>query len=110
MGYYTEYNLSIKHNLTMDDNKDIIKHLRKESEEAEYAINEEGWSRGNESRWYNHNPEMKEFSKKYPYVVFELEGIGEENGDWWKRYYKNGKTQLAEAEITFEEYDETKLV
>jgi hypothetical protein len=35
--------------------------------------------------------------------------MGEEGGDMWKRYYKNGKVQVANAKITYDEYDETKL-
>ena len=38
-----------------------------------------------------------------------LKGEGVDPGDIWQRYFKNGKTQLCEAKISFDEYDENKL-
>ena len=57
-------------------------------------------------KWYNHSEHMIQVSKKYPDAVFILSGEGEESGDLWKKYYKNGREQLAKAKIT---YDECKL-
>jgi hypothetical protein len=53
---------------------------------------------------------MKEVSKQHPDIVFELHGEGEEAGDIWYKYYKNGKMQVCKGHITFDEYDESKLV
>lgn len=52
---------------------------------------------------------MKNLSKKFPSVLFILEGEGEENDDIWKKYFKDGKVQECAAKITFDPYDETKL-
>jgi hypothetical protein len=41
--------------------------------------------------------------------VFELIGEGEEAGEMWKKYFKNGKLQTCKATITFDRYDESKL-
>jgi hypothetical protein len=52
---------------------------------------------------------MKKLSEEFPDVLFCLEGKGEENGDLWVAYYKNGKTQMCQSEVTYEPYDESKL-
>jgi hypothetical protein len=52
---------------------------------------------------------MRAFSKIYPNTLFKLKGEGEEAGDVWIKYFKNGKMQSCPAKITFEEYDENKL-
>jgi hypothetical protein len=41
--------------------------------------------------------------------VISVEGEGEESGDIWKAYYKNGKSFRANAQVTFEEFNESKL-
>lgn len=47
--------------------------------------------------------------EEYKDVLFILDGEGEESGDIWKSYYKNGKTYRVEAEFTFPEFDDFKL-
>jgi hypothetical protein len=65
------------------------------------------WS--NPVKWYEHEKEMREFSKKYPEVVFTLHGEGEESGDLWIKYFKNGKMQTSKARIEYDSYDESLL-
>lgn len=75
---------------------------------AKYALTKTGHT-SEPCKWYDHNEELAEFSKKYPTWLFILFGEGEESGDIWKRYYLNGKVQEAVAKITFDEFDEKKL-
>ena len=62
-----------------------------------------------ECKWYNHDTEMLDLSKKFPNVIFKLHGEGEETGDIWDTYYKNGKMQHCQAEMVIAPYDESKL-
>lgn len=55
-------------------------------------------------RWYNYNDQMIEYSKNNPSTVFILTGAGTKSADLWRRYYKNGNVQVAEAIITYPEY------
>lgn len=41
--------------------------------------------------WYEHDDDMMEMSRRYPELTFVLTGAGENPGDEWKKYYKNGK-------------------
>ncbi len=60
-------------------------------------------------KWYEHEKEMREFSKKYPEVVFTLHGEGEATDDLWIKYFKNGKMQTSKARIEYDSYDESLL-
>lgn len=60
-------------------------------------------------KWYDHNQDMMIISIRYPNILFVLNGIGEEYGDFWKKYYKNGGVQTCQAEISYDKFDEFKL-
>lgn len=99
MGYYTNYKLVIKPSGICDP---ILKRLRKENENAEYALEEDGTTSEN-CKWYNHEEEMLKFSMKYPGAVFILYGEGEDAGDIWKTVFKNGRYESLRAEVVFPE-------
>lgn len=99
--------LSMLRNKT-PNSMELINLLRAKYEEAAHALNENG-SAEESCKWYEHEENLREFSKGYPEAIFKLKGEGEEAGDLWIKYFKNGKMQLAEAKITFEEYNESKL-
>jgi hypothetical protein len=103
MGYYTRFNLTVS-----SQEEKIIKELREENEDAEQALDEIGRTNG-ECKWYDHEKDLKEFSLKHPKVLFTLDGEGKENGDIWKLYVKNGKSQRAKAEMKFPDYDPEKM-
>jgi len=122
MGYCTWYEFSTQ------DNKhkvgDIVSYMKNKEESDvwfypfSYAFkdylgsedrNDFDLSPDNTVKWYDHDEEMLELSKQFPNTVFCLHGEGEESGDLWYCYYKNGKKQYCPAQIVYEEYDETKL-
>jgi hypothetical protein len=110
MGYYTRYELSIQ-----DDPKgpyldptQVISDLRKECDYAKYALNENGDTQES-CKWYDHEDDLRKFSKKYRGTVFVLKGEGEETGDLWVKYFLNGKMQVTKAKISFDPYDPSKV-
>jgi len=107
MGYYSYYTFSVSEGNEIDDDQAVAE-LREENTNAEIALGEDGYPDGHLT-WYDHEKDLKEFSKKYPNTVFHLSVEGEENGDMSDKYFKNGKMQICKAEITFPPYDESKL-
>jgi hypothetical protein len=89
--------------------KMVINELRNFSEGANYAFDEKG-STQDGCKWYDHDDDFLKFSKSFPDWLFILKGEGEESGDVWKKYYLNGKKQEAKAKISFDDFDEKKLV
>ena len=103
MGYYTDFKVS---------SKDLLP--EKYQQQLEEISSYEFDNHGNELllqdvKWYNHDAHMVALSLLYPNVLFSVEGEGEDPGDLWKAYYKNGKSQTCKAIITFEPYDEGKM-
>lgn len=97
MGYYTNYDLS---ELTDAQVEDVNK-------ASGYSFTNSYTSE--RVKWYLWQDHLKEISLKYPEQVLSISGEGEESGDIWKAYAKNGKLQICQAQIIFEEYDESKL-
>lgn len=47
---------------------------------------------GEGAKWYDHEIEMIESSKNHPDTVFVLDGMGEDSGDVWRKFYFNGRS------------------
>lgn len=48
---------------------------------------------GNSCKWYEHEEDMAKFSAAHPGVLFTLDGEGEEAGDVWRKYFRDGLVQ-----------------
>lgn len=103
MGYCTNYSLSVT-----NGSEDLIGKLIESCEDARYAIESNGETYDS-TKWYESDNDLKRFSKKHPETLFILSGEGEENGDIWKAYFKNGKMHTIKAQIVFDTFDESKL-
>ena len=97
MGYYSDFDLS-------ENTEEVLEELEKISD---YTFLRDGGKIT--STWYECEEHMKQVSKLFPDQLLSVEVEGEESGDIWKGYFKNGKMQICNAIITFEPYDETKL-
>lgn len=95
MGYYTQFNIS-------NNPSTVQQAIEDKSQYSFYSGHMEG-------KWYSYKADCIEVSKQFPNLVIEVTGDGEEQGDQWKHYFKDGKSFLAEAVVTFEEFDESKL-
>jgi len=110
MGYYTRFDLDVQDS-TEEQDKEITKEIYKIFG-IEEDFNEEsfyGEFFEEEMKWYDYQKDMKKLSKKFPELLFELSGAGEEQGDLWYAWFKNGKMQYEKAQVMFGEFDERKL-
>lgn len=105
MGYYTSFNLDVEvgNNMAIT----IIAAFRNENEDAAGAFDNYGQNR-QEIKWYSSTGDVEDFSKKYPDALFILTGKGED-GDHWRLYAKDGKSQFGRGTIVYPEFDESKL-
>jgi hypothetical protein len=60
-------------------------------------------------KWYDHDEEMSVLSEMVPGVLFTLEGHGEEAGDLWRSYYRDGTMYTYQMPNDFPPFDEGKL-
>ncbi len=116
MGYYTRYDLDITgHNMTDFEfneyyskvEEDLLKTFE-EMDILDHAFNKI-FESCNEVKWYEHEEDMREVSKKFSPIMFILSGEGEDNLDSWRKYFLNGKMQECRAKIAYDSYDEKKL-
>ena len=99
MGYETRYSLELD-----TWSSDIMEDLFETVECAKHALDENGESE-ERTKWYSRERDMREFSKKHPHVLFTLSGDGEEAGDLWKAYFRDGLMQMSKAEISYEPFN-----
>lgn len=119
MGYYTDFslNVSIFQN-SADASADpqnispLVKHLL-EDEVDEMDVFEggncdDGWY-GN-AKWYEWDADMLLLSKKFPDLLFELDGVGESFGDIWSAYFHDGAHQMCRASIEYPPFSPSEMV
>lgn len=61
------------------------------------------------AKWYDSDEDMCLLSSKFPNLLFELAGIGEDSKDLWKAYFVNGAKQNAPGKVIYDEFDPKKL-
>jgi len=96
MGYYTTYDISA-------NSTEIQDAIEKKSEYSFYG----GFA--SDVKWYDWRTDCSDVSLRFPDELIIVEGDGEEQSDQWKAYFKNGKSQICKAIVTFEPFDESKL-
>jgi len=115
MGYNTYHKLETK-DATKEQDEKLLKMF--EDAEDEYGKDWDwtvaefnGTDIGESAKWYESDEDMKILSSREEYknVLFILDGEGEESGDIWKNYYRNGMQCKLKAKITFDDFDESQL-
>lgn len=110
MGYYSDFDICVSSKqFTADEINEIIER-QKETNDACANFAYLDYCRGGESwygnlKWYSCEENMQEISKMFPDAIFIVEVSGEEHGDFWKLYAKNGRTQVCRGEIIYDECD-----
>jgi len=104
MGYYTDYEIEV-----IDDSVDINVFINEFEKVTGYNI--DSTLELNCEKWYSNHGDMLRLSKIFPDAIFKVSGVGEERGDEWVRYYKDGKSQNANIRLVrvMDDFDERKL-
>ena len=113
MGYYTDYRIEVKGDC---DAEEIAKALERISEYGFYNINETTIVNDDTIKWYDWEEQMTEISKSYPNNLFTVDGEGEENQDFWRSVFKDGRKESIEIKIKYkdsvleQEFDASEVV
>lgn len=102
MGYYTYYNLEAYENgahVTTEREEEICTVASEITGIAFDHFEDLSWD---SMKWYDHEDDMLELSKRFPDVTFVLYGEGEERDDNWVAYYKNGDSEYCGARIVYD--------
>jgi len=113
VGDNTRYSLEIflshgRQPLDPESARQGISALREKNEWAQCALDENGGAE-EAQKWYEHEDDLREFSKSPRPWLYVLSGEGEESGDIWKKDFRDGKMQVAKATIQCAPFDEKAL-
>ncbi len=103
MGYTTYYKLGVE-NGTQEQADALLEELCESDEDIAWAFGDSGTT-----GWDSMDDDMKAFSLKHPGVVIWVRWDGDETDDMGYAYYKDGKMQSCPVQISYDEYDESKL-
>ncbi len=103
MGYSTEYTLEYD---TPDDHEDIKDFLLKSTDYLiEFEVEALLGGGALTASWYEHEEEVLSLSRGFPATIFILHGIGEEQGDMWKKRFINGSLEIIRATLVFPDFE-----
>lgn len=103
MGYYTDF----KVNLSKPNGE--VKYKLKEIAEYTFEIKSDTELSLFDAKWYDYEKDMLELSSQFPDILFKVTGSGEEHGDIWEHYFRNGKHYYQKARIVFDDFDQSLL-
>lgn len=118
MGYHSDFALRVLHDVdailvdNKDTNKRVSAYIKENLEDCLVHDDAGGWYTEESLKWYDAVDDLCKMSTNIQDVVFELAVHGEEEGDYWKAYILNGKSQVVQGVMTItypEEFDITKL-
>ena len=100
MSYQTSHYLKIS-----DDGPDIAEVAAmlteiasgKSPEDSGYGMCQHAWEftlEGDPAKWHESTEHMTRVSERWPEVLFNLHGDGEDSEDLWVAYFRNGQMQM----------------
>ena len=89
MGYYTYFTLTP----IEDPEENFDKLVNDIFEETGIYFSGDGI----EAKWYDCEEDCLRYSKRYPKLLFQLDGDGENSGDVWSERFLNGKCERVQV-------------
>lgn len=105
MGYYTHYTLTVVSGPHKYKEDVVVETIREFDDYAAWALHEDG----DDTKWYSHYEDMLKYSKLFPEDVLMVHGEGEESGDIWWEFFKNGEGYHVDVEYIVPVFDENQL-
>ena len=90
MGYITYFTI----NLVEGDEQQYEEFLEKLDARTGLSFSHDNTQEG---KWYDYGDDMAKLSRKYPALLLQLGGQGEETEDLWRQRFRNGETEIARA-------------
>lgn len=56
-------------------------------------------------KWYDWEKDLVNVSKRWPHLMFDINGEGEEATDLWRARIRNGESEIVRAKIVFPEFE-----
>jgi len=123
MGYYTDFTLSVHSDAhesmgvsnSGEAEKRLIDYIKSIADDNDYLKDlvdvDSNELCSMSAKWYDHEKDMVSLSYHFPEFVLCLEGKGEEENDYWKKYFRAGKILrcYAEVKIIYPEFDVGKM-
>lgn len=94
MGYYTTFSIV---SITPNTESEAVIATIKQITEIDFGYS----GTVSDLKWYDHEADMAEVSARHPGAFITMDGNGEEDGDVWRLYACNGKTEKVEGKIVF---------
>ena len=120
MGYYTYYTMNVS-NTHRDNGKLVVEtepipsivagdleNAMKDLDVLEGDVSG-GYYSGDTIKWYEWEEDIRNLSKEFPDILFEVSGDGEESEDFWIAYFLNGKMQFCPGRIVYDDFSESAL-
>lgn len=111
MNYYTAYKLTVRKLKSKEQFVELSNFL-KEKEIIGYALCDGSYDPDHREAvfypfeqvtWYKHAEDMVMIAESFSKLYFELEGVGEDIGDFWKEYYHDMDIEYCRGEVVYEQ-------
>lgn len=97
MGYYTRFTLKTENDNEVDPLLDDTRAKATLKQMSGYNWDDD--TIDHECKWYDWEEHLTKVSEDFPDVIFILSGEGEEQGDVWNAYARNGVLETFSANI-----------
>lgn len=107
MGYYTQFEGSIIGPVDSAVEYRVANAIADEFwfDDPDFYYVDQVFSACGEMKWYDWREDMEKISLQFPTVTIYLHGEGEDSEDMWNAYFKNGKSVVYHAQITYPEFN-----
>ena len=110
VGYNARCTLTILDDLHKDRVISTVEVIRRMSDEARFAIDDQGRPSGNEGSWRTSDEDLLKVTKLIPGLLLQLDKVGDYDEPFFERtYYRGGAMQKCKGVVVYDPLDPSKL-